>query len=59
MFSIQNSNMEIAEQLLQHGANVNMKDVDGFSVLSIAVDRRDVKMCKTILKYQPSIDVLF
>jgi ankyrin repeat protein len=51
--------MEIAEQLLQHGANVNMKDVDGFSVLSIAVDRRDVKMCKTILKYQPSIDVLF
>jgi len=56
MQSIQRGNLLITELLLKYGANVNKKDVDGFSVLTIAVDTRNVKMCKMVLSYHPLID---
>jgi len=56
MFAVQNKNFKLTQMLLEKGANVNAKDVDGFDALTIAVDSKNMNMCKFLLKYKPKID---
>ena len=57
MFSVKNKNKNITRLLLQKGANVNHKDIDGFSVLAVAIDSMNLDICKILLEYKPSLEV--
>ncbi len=57
MFAVQNKNNFIARLLLKNGANLNLKDVDGFTALMIAIDSNDLESCKILLEFHPKIEV--
>lgn len=57
MFSVQHKNSYLTRLLLDNGANINRKDVDGFSVIAIAIDSLNFELCQLLLKYNPIIDV--
>ena len=59
MFSIQNKNFNITKLLLKYGANVNHKDIDGFTPLTIGVDTKSLEIVKLLLLYKPIIEVMF
>jgi ankyrin repeat protein len=58
MYSVENKNYHIAKLLLQKGADINKRDVDGFSCLMIAIDCNDSNFFKLLLDYNPTIEVL-
>jgi ankyrin repeat protein len=49
--------MYLTKLLLENGADINKKDIDGFSVTAIAIDSLSFEMCQLLLKYNPIIDV--
>jgi ankyrin repeat protein len=58
MYAIQKQNYNMALFLLQHGANVDHKDIDAFTPLAVAVDTNNKEIVSLILKYKPQIDVM-
>ena len=57
MFAVQNKNKILTKLLLKDGADINHKDIDGFSVLAIVIDSINIEMCEMLLEYNPKIDV--
>lgn len=59
MYSVQSKNTKIARLLLDNRANINEKDIDGFTALAICTDSGNIPMCKLLLEYSPNIDVYY
>ncbi|XP_011496124.1 PREDICTED: serine/threonine-protein phosphatase 6 regulatory ankyrin repeat subunit A-like, partial [Ceratosolen solmsi marchali] len=55
--AIKMSDIEVANVLLNAGANINIKDNEGNTPLSSALDSRSVEMVDLLLKYSPDFDL--
>lgn len=54
--AVQKGKVDIAEVLINAGANINLPDKDGWSPLHMAVLNQDINMVDLILKYTPQIN---
>lgn len=54
--SARNGLMKFAKLLLDHGANANTCDKDGWTPLHIAVQNQDINMVKLLLKYKADVN---
>lgn len=52
------ADIEIISLLLEYGADINVKDADGYSPLMIAVNQRNVELIKFLLQHGANINEL-
>ena len=59
MYAIQKQNIKLIRKLLDKGASVDYKDIDGFTPLAVAVDSNNEQIIQLILNAKPEVDLKF